>query len=327
MTEPDPTSRAPAKTWLGWTVRVVVVIIIGWWLYTNTDLNNLVEAIKRIDVLIFLAALGLVGVNMGLAAFRWRALMQAFGAQGIPDWPVLLRLILIGQFYNTFVPGSVGGDVVRAYVARTCFEDATSSFAVVISDRIVGLSALAMILLLGLIIGPPLVDFSTIMPWLLAIIGIGIVLGFSGFASTRIKTIWARIPTISEPRGVVVAGGLSGCAHGCTILAFALLSSTLNINLGLTDLLLIVPLALIAGVIPLAIAGIGPREAALVGLLGLLGIAQDEALALSLCFASTILLVGLLGGLLQLTHGYDGLPSATSDSDTTQSSDAIPPQG
>ena len=53
--------------------------------------------------------------------------------------------------------------------------------------------------------------------------------------------------------------------------------------------------------------GIGPREVALVGLLGMQGIAKGDALALSLGYAATIIVLAAVGGLLQL-FGKQQLP-------------------
>ena len=55
--------------------------------------------------------------------------------------------------------------------------------------------------------------------------------------------------------------------------------------------------------IRIAIAGMGPREIALVALLRLIGVPTEQGIALSLCYAAIVLGVALIGGGVQLVQG------------------------
>ena len=78
----------------------------------------------------------------------------------------------------------------------------------------------------------------------------------------------------------------------------------MNLDVTLLDLTVIVPVALVASVVPLAIAGVGPREVALVALIPLLNLGTEEqALLLSVGFAASNWVLGGCGGLLQLMVG------------------------
>src|SRR5262249_13871104 len=72
--------------------------------------------------------------------FRWYFLVRA---QDLPfTLPDALRLGFIGFFFNTFMPGSVGGDVIKAaFVAREQSRR-TVAVATVIMDRAIALWAL-----------------------------------------------------------------------------------------------------------------------------------------------------------------------------------------
>lgn len=72
---------------------------------------------------------------------RWYLLVRAL------DLPFSIgnafRLGLVGCFYNAFLPGSVGGDLVKAYyIARDTPGKRASAVATVIADRLVGLFGL-----------------------------------------------------------------------------------------------------------------------------------------------------------------------------------------
>ncbi len=90
-------------------------------------------------------ALGLAFLLMAFAAtlqlYRWYVLVRAL------DLPFTLRngyrLGLIGIYYNTFFPGSVGGDLLKAYfIAHAHPERKTRAVASVIADRAMGLFGL-----------------------------------------------------------------------------------------------------------------------------------------------------------------------------------------
>jgi uncharacterized protein (TIRG00374 family) len=72
--------------------------------------------------------------------FRWGYLVRAIGL----PFTVLdsLRLGFVGFFCNTFLPGSVGGDLIKAYYMAREHDRRTRAIATIIVDRIVGLWAL-----------------------------------------------------------------------------------------------------------------------------------------------------------------------------------------
>src|SRR5437879_643636 len=61
---------------------------------------------------VLLIALALYATSLLITLYRWHLLMRA---QGLPTpWWTTLRIGLVGYFFNTFLPGSVGGDIVKA---------------------------------------------------------------------------------------------------------------------------------------------------------------------------------------------------------------------
>jgi uncharacterized protein (TIRG00374 family) len=83
-------------------------------------------------------ALGLVGLNLVLAAWRWLLLLEARDFH-IP-FGYGLGLYLIGIFFNHALPGAVGGDLVRGYYLVADYPDRRmDSVLSVAIDRILGL--------------------------------------------------------------------------------------------------------------------------------------------------------------------------------------------
>lgn len=307
---PDPPGATPAprrKPWLGWLLRLAVVGALAVWFLRGDGPAELWQAIGRLPPTTFAAAAALVLTAIGLTTFRWRWLMRGFGAARLPAYGRLWRLIHVGLFYNTFVPGAVGGDVVRGVVSRQAFDEPAAGLLVVFLDRLIGLSALAVLFLVGLPFAPEaLLPVRGALPWIVGLAVAGVLALVLARHSGRLARIWSRVPRVRHAPSLALAFGISFLCHGLSLVAFGLLSQGLGLDLSVGTLLVVVPLGMVASFIPLALVGVGPREAALVGLLGLLGVDRGAALAFSLGYAGAVILAASLGGLLQLV-GQGGL--------------------
>jgi uncharacterized protein (TIRG00374 family) len=92
----------------------------------------------RLAPLFLAAALVLAGVL--LTFVRWYLLVRA---QGLPfTLPGAVRLGLVGYYLNTFLPGSVGGDIIKAACIARQQSRRTVAVATVLIDRAIGLCGL-----------------------------------------------------------------------------------------------------------------------------------------------------------------------------------------
>jgi len=97
----------------------------------------------------FAIAGGVYFVILGMQYIRWWVLVRAIGLPfRLRD---AVRLGLVGTFYNTFLPGAVGGDIVKAiFIAKGQTERKAAAVATVVADRLLGLFGL---LLFGSAVG------------------------------------------------------------------------------------------------------------------------------------------------------------------------------
>ena len=97
------------------------------------------------------SALALAFILFSLALLltfvRWHLLVRA---QGLV-FPLrnAIRLGLVSFFFNTFLPGSVGGDILKAVAVAREQNRRTVAIATIIIDRIIGLWALALFVVLS----------------------------------------------------------------------------------------------------------------------------------------------------------------------------------
>ena len=105
---------------------------------TGSDIcGELIQARKTL----LLLALLLYGGIIGLAIYRWNLLLRISGVRLRP-WD-LIRLTMIGCFFNLAIPGAVSGDILKmALVAKQTHNKKGHAILTIILDRILGLFGL-----------------------------------------------------------------------------------------------------------------------------------------------------------------------------------------
>jgi len=109
-----------------------------WSAPANPGLSGALQKPIRWLPLLLTGVIGLISVL--ITFYRWYLLVHA---QELPFTPgSAMRLGLIGFYFNTFLPGAIGGDVIKAtFIAREQSRR-TVAVATVVIDRILGLCGL-----------------------------------------------------------------------------------------------------------------------------------------------------------------------------------------
>ncbi len=115
--------------------------VLVWLFHDGARRQEMARALSRADGAWILTGIAVYGLVELLAAWRWQGLLRV---QGI----VLARgrvftLLLIGLFFNFFLPGGTGGDVVKIYyLIKEAPGRGAGAVLSVLMDRIIGLFAL-----------------------------------------------------------------------------------------------------------------------------------------------------------------------------------------
>jgi glycosyltransferase 2 family protein len=121
------------------------------------SLEHLSEFVSR--PVFFISALLMMAVFYLVNFYRWKLILSLVEID-ISFW-ISVRLSMLGQFFSTFMPGAVGGDLVKAvYVARRYPTRRTQSVMTILLDRVVGLFALIIWGALGFFLGRSHFDLS-----------------------------------------------------------------------------------------------------------------------------------------------------------------------
>ena len=222
-----------------------------------------------------------------ICIFRWLLLVRALGL----PFPVrdAFRLGFLGFLFNFVSLGSVGGDLFKAVlIARQQEGRRLEAVATVVIDRVVGLYALLLVATTAiLLVELPsttetrevrIITDATVVCTLLGAVAIAILLipGITGPGMSQrvaglplVETTVARlIATLRIYRSrypvILVALVMSIVVHGLVALTIWLIARGLpGDEPTLWEHYVIVPLSMVAGALPLPLAGLGALELAL----------------------------------------------------------------
>ncbi len=293
--------------------RVGVAIVASVWAFHGTDWAELAKVFQRRDFLWYFAlTLIMYGVAQLVIAFRWWVLLRA---QSIHiRIAATFRLHFIGLFYNNVMPGSVGGDLLKAwYVAKHTHRRLEGALSVLV-DRVVGLSGMLLMAIVAYLLfmrgrvleatangaggfGRGLARYGGAMVWVVAVIAVaaaGVLLHRRGRARTRelAAKAWERgrsllgrirqamVVYCSKPLTMLYALVLTLIGQSVAIVAFWLLGRNLGVSAGLRDYFVIFPVTWVIGAIPVSIAGLGVVEMGIIELFKLTAATEVAAKAI-----------------------------------------------
>jgi uncharacterized membrane protein YbhN (UPF0104 family) len=315
--EPAAKARSKRRDRLFFAAKLLATAGALAFTFSRLSFENLANAVRRLSLQAVVLATALTLANLTLAAFRWRILLAAYGAKSPPRMAFLARAQLVGHFYNTFVPGNVTGDAVRAHATRSSFETPLGSYMVVGLERFFGLAGLFTVGAVGLILHPlP----GVVRADLLAVLAFGtaLVIGLVPFAGRRIGGRlpgrvgrWAQsLPVVARPGLLGIVLVLSLLTHTVVGLTGHVLIDAIAPQVSASESIVLVPLAMGSTYIPFTVAGLGVREEAFGFLLGKIGVLSADATAASLSVLAVYSIVAALGGLVHLVRPLQPKPAA-----------------
>jgi len=297
-----------------------VVISVGLlalliWLMRNSFGEVMLALRKSNKLLIFLSFL-LFLVGMILLSIRLRLIIKAQDL--IVTQSEATSLIFVGQFFNNFLPTSVGGDIVKIYYIAKKTGKKLSSFAAVFFDRLLGTFTLVITVLLTYIFVKEAAANKSIMTFMVIAVSVAIPVCLILFSrriakkipflgrllrlfklEDKMKEIYEIIYTYKKhPRLLVNAILISFALQVVTFYAVYFMARGLNCYVPLKMIFLFMPIISTVSMAP-SINGLGVREGSFVLLFGPL-MGKEAAFALSILWLAINFCASLIGGVLYL---------------------------
>ncbi|MDH4414754.1 MAG: lysylphosphatidylglycerol synthase transmembrane domain-containing protein [Rhizobium sp.] len=286
----------------------IALIALLAFLVSRTDMTALVSAFSQVSGAHVIAGLVLVQVQVIISALRWRF---TAGRLGEPiSATVAISEYYVASFLNQSLPGGVAGDAIRAYRMRNAGKGGWKGPAkAVIFERLSGQMAFFVLALTGLVAWPLVLGgedagrraLQMVLGFFLFVAAVAATIVIAKRRSSWLVEVIEDISRVFIRRGALaVQGSMSLVIVGSYVATFLLASHAIGAPLPGIAALTIIPLCLIAMLLPAGFGGWGTREAAAMALWPLLGATSTEGLAASLVYGG-LSLAGALPGLAILS--------------------------
>jgi hypothetical protein len=318
-------------------IRIGVATAAIIWAFHGQNWAKLAEVFRGLNLWYFGLSLATFAVAQVLLAVRWWLLLRA---QSIYiDVRAAIRLFFLGLFYNNVMPGSVGGDLLKAWYIAKHTDKRLEGVLSVFVDRVVGLAGLVFMAIFAYLVfvrghiaglaetkatGSPgwLSQHQGVILWagvvVVAVPAIALVHPYgrlklrqvAGRAMRRGMDLLRRVKDAlvvycSKPVMVLSAFILTFISQSIVIASFWLLGRNLAIEAGPKYYFVVFPVMWVVGAVPISIAGLGVVEGGIPWWFKLLaGTPAEPAMALALCQRFVWVLASLPGGLVHLLGAH-----------------------
>ena len=289
--------------------RIAVAAGLTGYILWRSDPSAVVAAAAGVDWRWIGVAVLLVLVDRALMAYRWVALLCTIESERRPPIGPLLRVFFVSTFVGTFLPASIGGDIVRSYGLARLDVDAGDAVASVLMDRLLGVASILLMAVAGLALARDLAGNTAIVTGLIVAAAACVAMLLLIF-SPKAAALVSRLPfrTIRHTGARLVESIRKYAAHPpqlLTVLAGSLavqalrvlqafcLGRSLGIDAPLAAYFAFIPLILLIMLLPITINGLGTSQAAFVWFFSRAGVSSAAAFALSVLFVA----LGIVGNL------------------------------
>jgi hypothetical protein len=304
-------------------LQIAVTIGLLWWVFHDPERRReMLDAAKLANVWWLAAGVLVFFLCTIVATARWKILLavQDINMTWLRTW----QLFMIGMFFNLFMLGSTGGDVVKMFLTmREARNNKAAALLSVFMDRVIGMLALIFLSVGFLYFRYDLLNHaegsSTLLNLLLWLMAAALLIIVGMFAVSALG--WVHyLPQWTPLRGRIVE--ISAACHmyakgwrltiwaflisfplfGMFFTTFYCAARAFTDQLGIVDIFSVMPIVAVITAIPISVSGIGLRESLFVSLLAPFGVAAAIATLISVTGFLINTLGSLAGGLVFLFY-------------------------
>ena len=310
--------------------RLGIAVVVMIWLFRKMGVGNLGQTLRQCaGQWPWIAAAALLTLlPLLLCVIRWKLILNSQDMR--LSWSRTTSIFFIGLFFNSFMIGPTGGDLVKAYLtARETHHKKTEAVTSIFIDRIIGLLSLAAMVVFMILsrwtffMSHPQTR-QVALPVLgvcIAILGGGILMFSVHLFETfpflkRLTThpLVGKVATVAEkvynafyvcrqhPRLLAQICLYSLALQVMFVGVGALVGKALGLAISFMDYMMFCPLIGLISAIPVTPGGLGIREGASVHLWAVLSVAADKAFLLAFLPFVFLIVWGIPGAVLFLFH-------------------------
>ncbi len=304
------------------SLRVCVAFGILYYLFSRIPLSIVISSLtsSKFNYLVMASIITLV-MHL-IAGYRLKFFTKN---QGLPiSLFQAIEINMSAVFYGIFLPGgNLSGGAIRFYKLSGRGKNMNEALAALALDRVIATLALCIVGMLFWLIHMPSESGYIVLSMTFLLVGLALLNIFLFTETIHIsKGIIGKIISLIERllvlfrlkklietfhrfKGLTLKSiffilTLSIVSQLLGVLVFYQLALSLGMDISFVAMGWVRCAVVLITMVPITIAGLGVREGALIFLLRPYGVQDDQAVALSiLVFAVTVLMIGLLGGLIE----------------------------
>ena len=277
-----------------------------WWLSDRVSLVDLNRALDSIQIHWVILTLGLLVFQQLLVAIRFGLLLNVFGKT--IRLGVLLPLSWIANLLGQLSVLGIGAEVYRAYRCTRFGMHYREAIFCSVLDRFLGLSVLLAIAIISFLFSPNRLvitdritdsavwgdsGFGVLL--IVVLMGSALVISIAVVKWQPIRSILFEIAFGGRWRNYGVIIGIATIVHLISGLVVLTLCTNFNIQLAVSDALLLTTLGLLSSLIPVSLGGWGARELFYYSYFVLLGFDGSIGFFVGLSFGLVVLTVAMMG--------------------------------
>lgn len=330
MANPQPPAKTKRTVSAKQVLKILISVILLGFLLHYTGLENTIARLSRANLWYIPVGIVVYLIGQLISSYRWKFLSAALG------FKLSLRefydYYLIGMFFNLFLPGAIGGDMLRLYyLAKSTGRRKREALLTLLAERGVGLVAL-LLLTSAVCLMPAIQGVSLTLPIKLPLLNtlhfdlrillFGLSCGLlSGYVAlwlipqekliarfpklsilSQAKVYWANLPLLLK------SVSMSVFVHAMMVVMHLLIAHALNVYVDPLYMTVVYGVVSLASVLPIAFNGFGVREGTYLLLLTKTGLTPDTAMAFAFYWVIISTCTSLIGGLV-LIKGHYKTPS------------------
>ncbi len=256
-----------------WLIKVVFSGLAIWWVSQKINFGDAFQLLNQISPLYIVGGIVFFNLSKIVCAYRLTTFFSNIGLSLGNSYNT--ALYYKGMFYNLFLPGGIGGDGYKIYALNNQFKTPVKRlFSAILFDRISGMGALILILLMLLL--------YTVHPKVSLLIILCI--GLTALLLYPVHYFALTLIGKSFKDSFIRTSLLSLVAQLLQVVSALLLLKGFSVTHLLIEYIISFLASSVATIIPLTIGGIGAREMTFVVLAPYMAINTDIAIAFSLLF-------------------------------------------
>lgn len=293
-------------------VKLALSAGLVWYVAGKFNLQQALVQLGNLTPGWIILIVGVFYTQLAIAALRFREFLGVYGV----DFGVGLAVdaTLLGYFFSQTFISFIGGDAMRVLRARRSGVPLKISAKAVILDRASGFASQVVLMLLVLPFALPRIADPAMRYSLMLLVGGALAGGLAVLVATRLPRIFRQfrifdiiadvagrvLRRITTPRGFTAFFGYSLLIALCNCFLYFIIASALGSDLALLDCLVLLPPVFFMSMLPISVSGWGVREGATIVALGIASVPASEALAISVAYGLSLILISLPGGVLWL---------------------------